>query len=257
MLSNNQTRAACRFAVLVLCCLIIWQPQDMFAQSGESIEELKRKATELTKQMKYTEALPILEKLAIAEPDNPSNHFYLGFALIAQMNTTKSPESRKALRLRALAAFVRAKELGIQEPVIDGLIKSVGSDTSDTTSTKTYSQHPEANKVMEEGQAAVAQGKTDDALASYLKALQLDPTLYDAALFAGNVFIQRGDFTQASAWYQKRSPSIRAGKQPIVILPRPSCGKVNMSRRETFTSKPSSRSPTTSIQRVDLPNGRR
>ena len=199
MLSNRSI-----LAVLFFCCLLIWQPQNMFAQSGESIEGLKRQAAELTRQMKYTEALPILEKLAIAEPDNPANHFYLGFALIAQRNTTKNIELRKALRLRALAAFVKAKKLGIQEPVVDGLVQTLSSDTaSDASDTKGYSEHPEANKLMAEGQAALSQGKSDDALASYVKALELDPTIYEAALFAGNVFIQRSDFKQATAWYQK------------------------------------------------------
>jgi len=198
MLSNNPI-----LAVLFFCCLLLWQPQNMFAQSGESIEGLKRQATELTRQMKYTEALPILEKLAVAEPDNPANHFYLAYALIAQRNTTKNTELRKALRLRALEAFVKAQKLGIQEPVVDALVQSLSSETSDTFDAKKYSQHPEANKLMREGEAAFSQGKTDDALASYVKALELDPTIYEAALFAGNVFIQRSDFKQATAWYQK------------------------------------------------------
>lgn len=200
MYRDNFLKSASGYAILLFCLSAAWQPAAILAQSGESIQELRQRAAELTKQQKYTEALPILEKLVIAEPDNPETHFYLGFALIAQANVTKDDAARKALRIRARSSFIRSKELGIKEPVIDALIQNTPADGSDGA---TFSQNAEANKLMAEAEALFAQGKLDDALGNYQRALQLDPKIYEAALFAGDVYNHRGDFNQAEIWYQK------------------------------------------------------
>jgi tetratricopeptide (TPR) repeat protein len=161
---------------------------------------LEQKAVELIKRQQYTEALPILEKLATAEPNNAYTHFYLGFALIAQANNTKDESTRKALRVRARNAYIKSKELGMKEQVVDALIQSLPPDGSDG---KAFSQNAEANKLMSEAEALFSKGKLEDALGNYQKALQLDPKIYEAALFSGDVHTARGDFQQAEIWYQK------------------------------------------------------
>jgi tetratricopeptide (TPR) repeat protein len=170
------------------------------AQGGEDLSALKQRAAELAKQQKYTEALPLLEKIAAAEPNDAETQFYLGFALVAQANNTKEDAPRKALRLRARAAFVKAKELGVTEPIVEALIQSMPSDGSDGES---FSKNSEAEKLMTEAEALFSQGKLDDALKNYQAALRLDPKLYLAALFSGDVYTHRGDFQQAEVWYQK------------------------------------------------------
>ncbi|MGI9167716.1 MAG: tetratricopeptide repeat protein [Pyrinomonadaceae bacterium] len=200
MFRCNFVQVLRRLAFLLFCLSPVWQPVPVFAQTGESLAEWKQKVADLAKQQKYTEALPILEKLAIADPSDARTHFYLGFALIAQATNTKDAGARKALRVRARNAFIKSKELGIQEPVVDALIQSTPADGSDG---KVFSQNAEANKAMTEAEALFSQGKLDGALTFYSKALQLDPTLYHAALFSGDVYLQRGDFPQAEIWYQK------------------------------------------------------
>lgn len=169
-------------------------------QSGESIAEMEQRVETLMDHQQYTDALPLLEKLVIAEPDKPKLHFYLGFALIGQAHNTSDATERKALRVRARAAFIRSKELGIKEPVVDALITSLPIDGSDG---KAFSQNAEADRLMNEAEGFFSSGKLDDALANYQKALQIDPTLYAAALFSGDVYSQRGDFQNAEVWYQK------------------------------------------------------
>jgi len=169
-------------------------------QTGESIEELKAKVSELTRQTKYLEALPLLEKIVVAEPDNARMHFYLGFALIARANNTNDVDQRIALSKRARAAFVRAKELNIQEPVVDALIASIPLDGSLGQS---FSENIAANSLMTQAEAFFAQGKLDEALSNYQKALALDPKLYHAALFSGDVLMSKNDFANAEIWYQK------------------------------------------------------
>lgn len=185
---------------VLLFCLLSFYSLPVSAQTGETIAELKQKVLDLTKQTKYTEALPLLEKIVVAEPNNAEMHFYLGFALIAQATNTKDLAQRKALRVRARAAFVRSKQLEIQEPLVEALIQSIPLDGSEG---QAFSENIAANSLMTEAEAFFSQGKLDEALNDYQKALELDPKLYHAALFAGDVFIQKGDFAQGEAWYKR------------------------------------------------------
>lgn len=102
------------------------------AQTTESTAELKRRVSELMEQSKYTEALPLLEKIATLEPNDGATQFYLGFALVAQATNTKDDAARKALRVRARNAFVKAKSLQFDEPRLEALIQSLPEDGSDS-----------------------------------------------------------------------------------------------------------------------------
>ena len=199
MSQRKPRTGAAQVSILLFCLLSCYCPP-ISAQTGESIAELKQKVFDLAKQTKYTEALPLLEKIIVAEPNNSEMHFYLGFALIAQANTTRDAAQRKALRLRARAAFIKSKELGTQEPLVDALIQSIPLDGSEGAA---FSQNIAANSLMTEAEAFFSQGKLDQALNDYQKALELDPKLYHAALFAGDVFVQRGDYAQGEVWYNR------------------------------------------------------
>ena len=187
-------------AIIVFCLGASFYCAKVSAQTGESIAEMKQKIRELTSQNKYTEALPLLEKLVVAEPNNAQTQFYLGFALIAKANNTNDAAQRVALSVRARAAFVRAKELDVQEPLVDALIDSIPSDGSPGQS---FSENIGANSLMTQAEAFFAQGKLDEALRNYQKALALDPQLYHAALFSGDVYMTKEDFANAELWYQK------------------------------------------------------
>lgn len=187
--------------VAAACSLLLVCQSAVRAQAGDDIKELKQKAAELIKQQRYVEALPLMEKLAAADPNDAETQFFLGFALIAQANNTKDAAARKALRVRARQSFVRAKELGRNEPLVDALIQSIPPDGS--SGRASFSPNAEANELMTEAEALFAQGKLEEALANYQKALGLDPNIYEAALFSGDVYTQRGDYARAETWYQK------------------------------------------------------
>lgn len=190
----------CKLTAHCLLLSALALTQFSYAQTSEDVPALKQKVEALIKEQKYTEALPFLEKLAVAEPANAETRFQLGFALLAQGNNTKDRAARKALRIRARNSFLKAKELGNTEPLVEGLIQSIAPDGSGGNN---FSANDEANDLMVEAEAFFAQGKLDDALKNYQKALQLDPKSYEAALFSGDVYTHKGDFAQAETWYQK------------------------------------------------------
>ena len=162
--------------------------------------ELKRRAGELLKENNFTEALPMLEKISAAEPNDGETQFYLAFALLGQAKNSKDDATRKALRVRARQAFVKAKSLNYDEPKLDALILGLPEDGSDAPG---FTSNAKANQLMEEGEAFFSQGKPDEALRKYQEALELEPKLYHAALFSGDIYLQKGDYAKAETWYQK------------------------------------------------------
>jgi tetratricopeptide (TPR) repeat protein len=243
MFPSKSLRVATCLAVLLFCLGSSFYCSPVAAQTGESIAELKTKTADLMKQNKYTEALPLLEKIIVVEPNDAQAQFYLGFALVAQANNTKDPQQRVALSLRARAAFVKAKELGIEEPIVDALIGSIPPDGSPGAS---FSENIAANSLMVEAEAFFSQGKLDQALKNYQEALQLDPKLYHAALFSGDVYTQKQDYKQALVWYERAiaiDPNIETGYR-YSATPLMKQGKIEAARDryiEAFITEPYNR----------------
>lgn len=184
---------ALAIALLFFCAASPAKAQTPDAQS------LKDRAAVLVKQNKNIEALPLLEQIAILEPENAENQFQMGAALLAKTRTVSSKEEIKELYLRSRQALIKAKQLGYPEPKLDAIIKSIPDDGS----VASYSTNAETEQLMQQAESFFAQGKMDEALKKYQAALQLDPTLYYAALYAGDVYMQKNDFDKAEIWYQK------------------------------------------------------
>ena len=194
---NFSIKKFSRLTILALALIIA--AASVNAQQTD-IDATKEKAATLMKQQKFTEALPLLEKIAAAEPDDPETQSYLGFGLLAQAKNTNDEATANKLRVRARAAFVKSKELGEKDAIVDALI---GSIAPDGTEGGKFSINAQADKLMQSAEADFARGALGDALAKYQKALQLDPKIYEAALFSGDVYVQRDDYANAETWYQK------------------------------------------------------
>jgi tetratricopeptide (TPR) repeat protein len=200
MLQQKTLRIVACLAVILFCLTGRFNYLTVSAQTGETIAEVKEKANELMRQTRYTEALPLLERVVIAEPNNAKMHFFLGTALIGQAINTKGAAERKALRVRARNAFIRSRELQIDEPVVEAMIETLPEDGADGPA---FSQNIRANALMIQAESLFSQGKMDGALKNYQMALESDPRLYHAALFSGDVYMQKGDFANAELWYMK------------------------------------------------------
>src|SRR5687767_13100818 len=198
MRSQLVIRGFIRSAVVALMvCGILAHHTAVSAQSDK-----RAQAIDLIKAQKFTEALPLLEELAKATPNDDEIQYYLGFALIGQAVNTTDKAAAKQLRARARQAFVRAKELGNKTQLVQAMIDGISPDGSEDSGPK-YSQNAEAEKLMGEGEAAFARGDMEKALEIYQKALVADPKLYHAALYSGDVYTQRSKYPEAETWYQK------------------------------------------------------
>ena len=240
MYRANRARVVAHLALVSLILSGAWAVAPVGAQTNDSLAAKKQKADELVKQLKMTEALPLLEELSAAEPANAELQFQLGSALLAQAYITQDVAARKSMRIRARDVFIKSKALGVQEPVVDAMISAIPADGADA---RAFSQNRAANDLMNAAEALFAQGKLDDALTFYQQALEADAKLYEAALFSGDVYTQKSDYEQAEIWYQKaiaidpnRETAYRYSATPLMRQ-----GKTDQARDryiEAFISEP-------------------
>ena len=135
----------------------------------------------------------------------------LGFALYANTATEKDPALRQKLRDRARTTLLRCQSLGDNSNLTKATLDSLsGNDETNVP----YSNIKAAEAAIREGEEAFVRGDLDKALAAYKRALQIDPKLYDAALYAGDAEFKKGymatdpqvrsdQFDKAGVWFAK------------------------------------------------------
>jgi len=145
-------------------------------------------ANKLYEESKYAEALPLLEKLAEKYPEDPYILSRLGFTLYVSTATVKDPAERKKIRERARAVLVRSRQHGDNSNLTTAALEALSSpDTSDIP----FTNIRDAERAIREGEDAFARGDLDAALTHYKHALELDPQLYEAALYAGDMYFKK------------------------------------------------------------------
>jgi tetratricopeptide (TPR) repeat protein len=188
------------FLALVLASVLVSSPAVARAQGEESYEAKRERATLLLESGKFLEALPMFEKLSAEKPNDAEVIFGLGFSLFVKAQGEKDADVRKQGRAHARTVLVRAKELGYKRALLDAMLESLKPDGE---ATESFSKIEEADRAMHEGEAAYIGGDLDQALAHYQRALQLDPQLYLAALFAGDMYNKNGQPERADEWFAK------------------------------------------------------
>jgi len=171
-----------------------------FAQPARDLAAEREQAKQLLGQGQALAALPLVEDLAAASPDDAAVQGWLAYCLFAKSRSNATPEQAQALRKRARAAVSRAQELGSKWPMLNDLIAALDTPGS---AEQPFSSNAEANAKMKEGEQAFGKGNNKGALAAYSAALQLDPKLYSAPLFAGDVCFRAKDMACASEWFGK------------------------------------------------------
>lgn len=171
-----------------------------FAQQTDDGE--RRRAFQLFDEQKFSDALPLLEKLAAAHPSDSGVIVRLGFSIFANSQTINDAALRKKERARAVATLTRAKELGVKHNLVEVILATVPPDGSERERAA-FSKNKEADEAMRAGEAAFIKGDLDAALAAYEKALRLDPQLYEAPLFAGDMYLKKERWAEAGTWYAR------------------------------------------------------
>src|SRR2546423_2073076 len=179
-----------RHAVIVsLLVLIVLAAGANLRVLGQSNDEMRERAMKLYEASKYGDALPLLEKLAEKYPDDPAVLSRLGFTLYVSSTAVKDPSERKKVRDRALKILLKSQQNGDDSNLTRAALEALNSpDTSEIP----FSNIRDAENAIREGEAAFARGDLDEALKHYTHALELDPKLYEAALYAGDMYFKQG-----------------------------------------------------------------
>ena len=171
----------------------------------------RQRALELYEANNLVAALPLLERVAAANPNDPAVLSRLGFALYANSVDVKDPAQRQKMRERARTTLLHSQSLGdnsnLTRMALDALSAPDGTQVP-------FSNIKAAELAIREGEAAFVRGDLDKAIAAYKRALESDPQLYDAALYAGDAEYKKANnstaaqyrsdhFDAAGVWFAK------------------------------------------------------
>jgi tetratricopeptide (TPR) repeat protein len=185
-------------SLVLTVAVLLLQPAFVPAQTPSNAE--RERAFQLYDENKFVDALPLLEKLANANPSDVVVLSRFGFALYASTATIQDPNARKLVRTRARNVLERAQALGDNSVLTRVTIDALTSNESGEFS---YSQLQEADRAMREGEASFARGDFKAALAAYDRALAADPKLYEAALYKGDVYFKSDEQEKAGEWFAR------------------------------------------------------
>jgi tetratricopeptide (TPR) repeat protein len=171
------------------------------AKPDASDQEKRQEAVALFSQGKRLEALPLLEELVQKNPQDAELLADLGASLIDHAATLTDHDAAAKERFRARDLVQKAWELGNTSPLAENL-RQLLRDLPANGAIR-FSDNSAVERVMNAGEAAFARRDFDEALTSYAKALELEPTNYSAALFTANTYDRKNDCARASQWYER------------------------------------------------------
>ena len=156
-------------------------------------------------------ALPLLEKAAAANPNDAVVLARLGFTLYANSMDVKDTTVRRQMRERAKTTLLRSQSLGDNSNLTRMTLDAL---TAPDASEIPFSNIKTAEAAIREGEAAFMRGDMDKAIDAYKRALESDPQLYDAALYAGDAEYKKANnstdaqhrsehFDKAGIWFAK------------------------------------------------------
>jgi tetratricopeptide (TPR) repeat protein len=204
---HTRLRLSHAATVLLIVSLALLAPARASAQVAAQADPDRQRAYELFDNQQFADAIPLLEKLAAKNPSDGQVLARLGIAVFGSAVTVSDAGKRQQERARGRAFLVRAKELGVTNDLIEGVLKGVATDGSlvggGDNARESFSANREADDSMRAGEAALTRGELDAALKAYEHATELDPKIYEAPLFEGDVYMQKQDWEKAAASYTR------------------------------------------------------
>jgi tetratricopeptide (TPR) repeat protein len=166
---------------------------------SEELEKDRRYAFELWKEHKDLEALPWMEKLAKAVPNDAQVLEGLAACLLSHSYTLEDAEQQKAEQVRVRQLLLQAQQLEYSSDLIETLLTMIPENGAAVV----YSKNAEINRIMKRAEADFSAGKLDEAKQGYFRILLIEPNNYDAALFLGDVYFVKKDYPAAGEWYSR------------------------------------------------------
>lgn len=204
---NNSTVKLTRILLVIIAGLAIFPGAG--AQTKDPAE--RQRAIDMFESQNMVAALPLLEKVALAYPDDALVLSRLGFALYANSVTEKDAAKRQQMRDRARSILLKSQSLGDESNLTQMILGALsGADGTQIP----FSNIKAAEAAMREGETAFTHGDMDKAIAAYKRALEADPNLYEAALYSGDAEFKKGlpstdakfrdeHFNAAGVWFAK------------------------------------------------------
>jgi tetratricopeptide (TPR) repeat protein len=207
----HQNIPLARLAGCLLLLLVLTIPFQSLAQTTADGNPERERAFKLFDQNKFSEAIPIMEKLLLTTPSDIVLLERLGWATFVVAGSTKDPEAKKQGRARALGYLTRARDLGDDSELLRAGLEGLSSPEATSSA---FSFVKEADAAMRDGEEAHAKGDLDKAISNYERALSLDPKLYLAPLFIGDMYFKKGyqateqktkdeNFNKAGEWFAR------------------------------------------------------
>src|ERR1041385_7434400 len=160
----------------------------------------REKGFELYEASNFVAAVPYLEKAAKETPNDPAVLSRLGFSLFASAATEKDPAAHKKLLDRAREILLKSQSVGDNSNLTKSTLE--GLAVADN-SVRPFSKQKEAEQEIRKGEDEFVHGNLDAALDAYQRALALDPQLYEAALYAGDMEFKKAYKSQDEAYRQE------------------------------------------------------
>jgi tetratricopeptide (TPR) repeat protein len=190
----------CAVMLLLAGLALLSPPARIFAQKMENYEAERQRAFQLYNDGNWVAALPLYEKLAVADPSDVEIIEGLGFMVIANAMQIKDAEERRRERVRGRGLLARARELGARGSLLENTLADVPPDGGGELN---FSKRKEVEEAILEGEAAFTSRDYTKAVAAYERALRLDPKQYEAALYMGDAYYQLKDPVKAGEWYAR------------------------------------------------------
>lgn len=203
MLSPKNARQLKRFSIyyaVFLFGIMLCAPVRVAAQVPADFEKERDSAFRLLQEGKFAEARQSFEKLAAVNSSDGRVQFGLGFSIFATSKVITDDSKRRQERILARKHLLRAKELGFEDELLEAGLAAIPPDGSEGAK---FSNNPAADKAMHEGESAFTTRDYDKAIAAYERAFKLDPTLYEAPLFIGDMYFQKQQWDKAGEAYAR------------------------------------------------------
>ena len=156
-------------------------------------------AFEIYKEGKMVQAMPLLEKLATKYPKDLAVWEAWGVSELGYSQTLADPELRRKERVSARTTLLKAKDLGDNSNLLQTLLGMLPEDGGNVT----FSSRQEVNEIMQTAEADFSRGDLDKARDGYIHASLLDPTLYEAPLFTGDVLYKQHKADSSGEWFAR------------------------------------------------------